>query len=83
MFCPGGETPDDVGERCDELLRMIDEPDHDGLLFAHNHVLRVLTARYLGLPPEDGALWTLDTCGYAVLGHERERKVIRRWNLTV
>src|SRR5439155_13293035 len=38
--CPGGETAADVGKRCDELLDQIDEPDHDVLLFAHNHVLR-------------------------------------------
>ncbi len=79
--CPGGETPDEVGKRCDRLLETIGEPDEDVLLVAHNHVLRVLTARYLGLPPEDGALWTLDTAGIGVLGHERERRVLRRWNV--
>ena len=78
---PGGETPDEVGRRCDDLLGEIDEPDHDVLLFAHNHVLRVLTARYLDLPASAGGKWTLDTGGFAVLGHERERRVIRRWNL--
>jgi broad specificity phosphatase PhoE len=80
--CPGGETPDDVGKRCDQILQVIDEPTQDVLLFAHNHVLRVLTARYLDLPASDGGRWTLDTGGYAILGHERERRVIRRWNLT-
>jgi broad specificity phosphatase PhoE len=80
--CPGGETAADVGQRCDELVEQIGEPNHDVLLFAHNHVLRVLTARYLDLPAEDGGLWTLDTGGYAILGHERERRVISRWNLT-
>jgi probable phosphoglycerate mutase len=80
--CPGGETPDDVGRRADELLDMIDEPDQDVLLFAHNHVLRVVTARYLGLPAGDGGLWTLDTAGIGILGHERETRVIRQWNLT-
>jgi broad specificity phosphatase PhoE len=79
---PGGETPDQVGGRCDRLLAEIDERDRDVLLFAHNHVLRVLTARYLDLPAADGGKWTLDTGGYAILGHERERRVIRAWNLT-
>jgi broad specificity phosphatase PhoE len=80
--CPGGETPDQVGERVDRFLGTIDESDGDVLAFAHNHVLRVLTARYLGLPANDGGLLFLDTCGVGVLGHERERRVIRRWNLT-
>ena len=61
---------------------MIGEPKSDILLFAHNHVLRVLTTRYLDLPPSHGGKWTLGTGGYAILGHERERRVIRRWNLT-
>ena len=80
--CPGGETVADVGARVGRFLDLVGEPEGDVLAFAHNHVLRVLTARYLGLPPQDGRLWSLDTCGTGVLGHERERRVIRMWNLT-
>ena len=79
--CPDGETPEEVGERCDELLRLIGEPDDDVLVIAHGHLLRVLTARYLDLPPSAGGKWAIDTAGYSTLGHERERHVIRRWNL--
>jgi probable phosphoglycerate mutase len=44
-------------------------------------VLRVLTARWLGLAPEDGALLPLRAGSYGVLGHERERQVLSAWAL--
>ena len=80
--CPGGESPDEVGERCDEVLAMIGEPERDVLVIAHSHLLRVLTARYLELPASAGGKWAFDTGAYSILGHERERNVIRHWNLT-
>jgi broad specificity phosphatase PhoE len=79
--CPGGETPPDVGARMDRFLTEIDEPERDVLVFAHGHCLRVLAARYLDLPPASGRLFGLDPGSLSILGHERERRVIRRWNL--
>lgn len=79
--CPGGETADDVAERVD---RVIDRAVRDGgttLLVAHGHVLRVLAARWLGLPPEDGRLLRLDTATVSLLGWERETRVVLRWNV--
>jgi probable phosphoglycerate mutase len=59
------------------------ELDGDAALFAHGHLLRVLTARWLGLGPESGALFALSTGTLSVLGWEREVAVIRRWNAPV
>jgi broad specificity phosphatase PhoE len=78
--CPGGESPADVGRRVDGLLAELDEPDGDVAVFAHGHVLRVLTARWLGLGPEGGALFVLVTGTLSVLGWERETAVLRVWN---
>jgi broad specificity phosphatase PhoE len=53
------------------------------VLFAHGHVLRVLAARWLGLPPGDGGLLALSTGTLSALGWEHERRVVSRWNAPV
>jgi broad specificity phosphatase PhoE len=47
---------------------------------AHAHLLRILTARWLGQPATFGSHLTLDPAGWALLGWERETAVIERWN---
>jgi len=81
--CPGGETADDVGHRVDRELARLTGVEGDVALFAHGHVLRVLTARWLGLAPQAGALFALSTATLSALGYERETRVIRRWNAPV
>ena len=81
---PGGESPADVGARVDEVIRevrqVLADAEADVALFAHGHVLRVLTARWLGLTPADGRLFALDPATFSLLGYERENPVVRRWN---
>ena len=77
---PGGETVDEVGARADRLLARIAAADADVLLFSHGHVLRVLAARWLGLPPASGGLFALGTATVSILGWERENRVIESWN---
>jgi broad specificity phosphatase PhoE len=77
---PGGETAADVGRRVDRVIAEIGAVDGDVVLFAHGHVLRVLAARWLGLPPTEGRLFALDPATISILGYERETPVIRRWN---
>ena len=48
--CPGGETPEQVGARVDRVIARSRAVDGDVALFAHGHVLRVLVARWIGLP---------------------------------
>jgi probable phosphoglycerate mutase len=78
--CPGGESAADVGRRVDGLVAELREADGDAAVFSHGHVLRVLTARWLELDPEKGALFALATATLSVLGWERETAVIRVWN---
>lgn len=80
--CPGGESPDQVGERLDRVLDRVTPllDQGDVALIAHAHALRVLAARWLGLPPSAGGLLRLDTATVSVLGHEHGRRVILRWN---
>jgi broad specificity phosphatase PhoE len=78
--CPGGETAADVGARVDPLVAELRETKGDVALFAHGHVLRVLSARWVELEPQSGALLALSTGTVSVLGWERETAVIRGWN---
>lgn len=77
---PGGESADAVGARVDRVLSRARAADGDVLLFGHAHALRVLAARWLDLPPEEGRRLRLDTGTISVLGYERETAVIRVWN---
>jgi len=79
----GGETAEQVGARVDRVLADSESARGDVLLFAHGHVLRVLTARWLGLEPVEGQLFALDPATLSVLSFERERRVVRRWNQAV
>jgi broad specificity phosphatase PhoE len=73
--CPDGEDAADVARRADAVLAAL-PTEGDVLLFSHGHLLRVLTARWLGLPAQDGALFVLEPGGVGVLGHEHERAVL-------
>jgi broad specificity phosphatase PhoE len=77
---PDGETATQVAARCDRVIARVRAAGGDALLFAHGHVLRVLAARWLGLPPGDGRHFALSTGTVSVLGWERETAVIERWN---
>jgi probable phosphoglycerate mutase len=77
---PAGESPDDVARRVDRVVAQARATVGDTLLIAHAHVLRVLTARWLGLSPGDGRLFVLGTGTLSVLGWEREQPAILRWN---
>ncbi|MFB8767141.1 histidine phosphatase family protein [Nocardiopsis alba] len=79
-----GEGPEQVAERVDQVLERVVPVLEEGdvALVAHGHVLRVLTARRLGLPPGRGALFRMETGVLGVLGTEHGRPVLGGWNLT-
>jgi broad specificity phosphatase PhoE len=79
--CPGGETPDQIGARVDQVLIRFDQLAGDALAFAHGHVLRVLTARWLEMPVAAGARFRLEAGSIGILGHERETRVIEAWSI--
>lgn len=78
---PGGETIEDVAARARRVLAAVEAGEGDALLFAHGHLLRVLTACWIGVPPATGGAFALDSGSLSVLGFETERRVVRRWNL--
>ena len=81
---PGGESAAQVGARIDRVLeraRRVLDDDQDVCLVAHGHSLRVVAARWLGLGPEHGAGFKLDTGTVCTLGEEHDRPVVLAWNV--
>lgn len=77
----GGESLDDVGARADRAIGRASAAGGDVALVAHAHLLRILAARWIGLPPGQGRHLTLDTASMSVLGWERDTRVICCWNV--
>ena len=77
---PGGETLEDLEARAERVLARIRPVEGDVALFAHGHILRVVTARWLEQPAVMAARYYLSTATVSVLGWERETSVIERWN---
>jgi broad specificity phosphatase PhoE len=82
--CPGGETIEQVSKRADRVVARVREIGRDVLLFSSGHFLRVLVARWLGLPPAMGQYFLLSTASLSVLGydHDLSEPVVRLWNDT-
>ena len=80
---PNGETVEQVYQRAWAVIERVSSLDGDVALFAHGHVLRILTACWLGLPPQAGRLFALATASISILGYEREQRVIALWNWEV
>ena len=78
--CPGGETAEQVAARADRVLARARAAAGDVALFSHGHMGRVLAARWLGLPPDDGRHFLLGTATLNVLGWERDTPAIAIWN---
>jgi probable phosphoglycerate mutase len=78
--CPAGESPSQIGARVDRALSRLRQADGDAAAFAHGHVLRVLTARWLAMEVVAGARFKLAAAGLGVLGYERETEVLERWS---
>lgn len=84
--CPGGESPEQVTERCDrviaELLQRAAGGGGDAIIFAHGHILRCLAARWCGEPISFGERLQLATAAASSLGFEHETPGLRFWNRT-
>jgi len=82
--CPGGESPAQIGARADRVVSRIREIGGSVLIFSSGHILRVLTARWLGLEPAGGKYFALSTASLSALSYEHNlsKPVIQLWNDT-
>ena len=81
---PNGEAPTQVGDRADRVIKRVRAAGGNVLVFSSGHFLRALAARWLGLPTQSGAYFTLSTASLSTLGYEHNASepVIRLWNDT-
>ena len=77
---PNGETPEQVGSRIDRVIAKIRAVKGNVVLFAHGHLLRTFAARWLGLSPEGGAHFLLDTSTLSILTYYRGVPAVKEWN---
>lgn len=78
--CPGGENVAQVGARVDRLIARVRAVKGNAALFGHGHIFRVFAARWLGLPPEGGCHFMLDTATLNILSYYRGVPAVKRWN---
>jgi probable phosphoglycerate mutase len=76
-----GESIGQVADRARAVIATALGAGGDVALFAHGHILRILGACWIGLPPEDAGLFALSTASVSTLGYEHETRVISRWNV--
>ena len=82
--CPDGEAPAEISARADRVVSRVRAVAGDVLMFSSAHILRVLTARWLGLEAAGGRYLILGTASLSVLGYEHNlaEPAIRLWNDT-
>ncbi|HEU4535848.1 MAG TPA: histidine phosphatase family protein [Polyangiaceae bacterium] len=80
--CPEGEGPAEIGQRADALLDELTPAGGRVVLFGHSIILRVMTARFLGLPPGGGRMLMMSPGAVSVLGYDPvdDSRAIAAWN---
>ena len=80
--CPGGETLAQVAARADQVVARVRANGGDVLVFSSAHILRILTARWLGLDPTAAACFLLSTASVSVLTYEHDlaHPAVQLWN---
>jgi probable phosphoglycerate mutase len=81
--CPSGESPDDVAARANNFIARVRQIEGNVLAFSSGHIIRMMAARWLGLPPAAGRFFYCRPASVGVLGYEhnsRQEPIIRAWN---
>ncbi len=80
--CPGGESPQQIGERAYRVVQRIRSVPGDVLLFSSGHFIRVLTGCWLGVGPAGGRFFLLSPASLSALSYEHDlsRAAVRLWD---
>jgi broad specificity phosphatase PhoE len=79
---PGGESPDQVAARAEHFIVLARTMTGDVAAFSSGQIIRMIAARWLGLPPLAAQYFYTDTASVGILGYEhtRSRPVIHLWD---
>ena len=81
--CPGGQTPQQVADRADQLISRLCAMNGNIALFSHGHFGCVLAARWIGLPVLNGQHFLLNPASLSILCNNPSHpdlRVIAQWN---
>ena len=78
---PNGETAGDVAQRARRVIERLRQSRQRTAIFSHGHFLRVFATQWLGLAPEAGRHFALETSAYCILGEDAGFPAIRAWNV--
>jgi probable phosphoglycerate mutase len=81
--CPSGESPGDAAARADRFIASLQQINGDVLAFSSGHIIRMIAARWLGLPPAAGRFFYCRPASAGVLGFEhknRDEPIVVLWN---
>jgi broad specificity phosphatase PhoE len=81
--CPGGESALDVAQRADRFIARVYDSHGDVLAFSSGHIIRMIAARWLRLPPCAGRIFYCEPASFSVLEFEHDNKnepIIGLWN---
>jgi probable phosphoglycerate mutase len=80
--CPGGESLADISARADRVVARLRAFQANLLVFSSGHILRVVGARWCGLPASAGQHLFLGTAALSIVGYEHttSEPVLRLWN---
>jgi probable phosphoglycerate mutase len=77
---PNGETAADVARRARRVIERLRQSRQGTAIFAHGHFLRVFATQWLGIAPELGRHFALETSAYCILGEDAGFPAVRAWN---
>jgi probable phosphoglycerate mutase len=78
---PEGESIADACARADGVLRKLAGIEGPVALFSSGHILRLITMRWLGLPPALGDRFPLQSGSLSLLGKEKGQNALLLWNM--